>query len=154
MIQNEIETPAHLNWVLGIENFIDETEKQFNGSAVGKFPSSEFVIEHIKEIVKIFKEALAADPALFPKRRPYIDSGKYWFHLFKREDMANRPDDMFEAAKASLDTKEKSLDEMLNDSASSNIIDSMTVNDEFYFNTDGDLINGIPDKWMVDLGLN
>jgi hypothetical protein len=67
--------------------------------------------------------------------------------------MAKRPKDMFEAAAPKLETEEKSLEQMLSEDNSTLQDLSTASEDDLYFNTEGDPISGIPEKWAVDMGL-
>lgn len=90
---------------------------------------------------------------------PVFLSGEYWFHLFNADEMAKQRRTMFEKTEAETaeQFQEPSLDAVLGNIDEQPPVDldagGLTLTKNFYFSKSGELLNGLPDFWMVKAGL-
>lgn len=90
---------------------------------------------------------------------PVFRSGEYWFHLFNADEMSKQRRTMFEKTEAETaeQFQEPSLDAVLGNIDEQPPVDldagGLTLTKNFYFSKSGELLNGLPDFWMVKAGL-
>jgi hypothetical protein len=145
-------------WCLGIEVFTDDTEKAFNGSIIAKFHDKDIILNNPEDTKKLVDHVIKAYPDAIKSILSKVQEGKYWIHIFKHKHMANRPKDMFEAAADAIEKpSDRSFEEIMSDAVSpvhAEVESSPTTSEtDFYFTADMKPLQGLPEKWILDLGL-
>lgn len=134
-------------WMLGLEWFCDETEKNITGESIARSNNPDDLVADIPALLK-FAEArsrIQDNTSHSRNLAQVLPTGRYWWHLIPARELAAKPKTMF--AEPDLEANLSVSGEPGTDGLLSQFSDN-----EKFFNAQGEERQSMPEAWMLDTG--
>ena len=143
-------------WCLGIEWYRNESGKEFDGKIQCRTEADdgpEALKLMIPAVIQATKDRFQHHPeSMSHEMHQAVSSGTWWIHIFHKPTLDRMPKNMFDATEE-LNPVEKSFEEIMGETKEQLADPMAPLQRDFFYDRNGNEINGLPDFWMIQAGL-
>ena len=137
------------DYALGLEYYRNDSGKEFDGFIMLKADSIETLKLLVKAAAAEIQQRLKDAPQSFtPERLFNITNGTYFFHIMHKPTIDSMRKNMFD--QEDLEIKDVTLEETLTEGAA---VEPVPLQNDFFYDKNGDELPGLPDYWLLQAGL-